>query len=108
MGDFISKLTSFDTLIGERLVKIVYFIGLVVIALSFVVGLFGAFATLQYSFLGFLGQLIMVPIIALLSVLFWRFICEIYILFFSLHNKVTRITDIAERNDHTARPDPGV
>lgn len=104
MGDIVSKFLSFDKLIGETLIKIVYFIGLAGILIGFVIGFFASFALIGTSFLAFLGQLVLLPIVAIFSLLFWRFICEMYILFFSLHNKVDTITAIAERTHPEVKP----
>ena len=107
MGDILGKLTNFDKLIGERLIKILYFIGLVIIAIGFLFGIIAAVALLGQGFGAFLVQLILTPVFTLLAVLFWRFTCELYILFFSMHNKLTKLTEIAERTHPAPTTEPG-
>lgn len=80
----INQFLSFDKLIGSKLITILYYLGLIGIALGVLGGIFGALAMLGVNFLGGIGTLIVVLIGGAVGVLFWRFICEIYMLFFRI------------------------
>lgn len=82
---------TFDKLIGTKLIKILYFIGLALIALSIIVGLFNGLGAMRYSFLSGLGMMVGVLIGGVLMVVFWRFLCEIYMLFFRMSDDLRDI-----------------
>lgn len=66
----LQQFLSFDKLIGTKLIKILYFVGLIGIVLGGVGSLFAGFQ------IG-IGAVVMAIIGTLAGVLFWRFICEI-------------------------------
>ena len=71
---------TFDKLIGTKLIKVLYYLGLLGIVLSGIAGLFGGIMTLGSSFIGGLaaiGMAILVTIIVSLSGVFCvKFICS--------------------------------
>lgn len=91
MGDLINRFLSFDKLIGTSLIKILYYIGLVLIALSAVLQMLGALALLVSEPLAALGLLIIAPIGGAIAVLFWRFLCELYLLLFRMSDDLRDI-----------------
>jgi len=91
MGDIIKRFTSFDKMMGTSIIKVLYFIGVVFIALSTVLAMFGALASMGQSFVGGVGALVLAPIMGVIGLLFWRFMCEIYILFFKISDDVSAI-----------------
>jgi len=75
---------SFDKLIGTKLIKFLYFLGLIGIVLFTIVGVFGGIVALGSSFLGGLSAIAGTLIGAAVFAVFWRFMCEIYMLFFRM------------------------
>ena len=75
---------SFDKLIGTKLIKILYFLGLIGIVLGGIAGIFGGLAGMRMSFIGGLGAAIGAVIVTALGIVFWRFLCELYMLFFRM------------------------
>jgi len=90
---------GFDQLIGTRLIKVLYYVGLVGIGLFAITGIFGGFAAMGSSFLGGLGAIVMAIIGALVGAAFWRFMCEIYMLFFRMSDDLRDI-----KNHQLGRP----
>lgn len=76
---------GFDKLIGTKLIKILYYIGLVSIVGGAV---FAAFGGLQEAGI---GGFFSVLIAAAFILLFWRFMCEIYMLFFRMSDDLRDI-----------------
>ena len=80
----LNQFLSFDKMIGSSLIKILYYLGLLGIALGVLGGIFGGLGTMGYSFFGGLGMVIGSLIGGVLAVLFWRFMCELYMLLFRM------------------------
>jgi hypothetical protein len=81
--DFVKTFLSFDKLIGTSLVKFIYFVGLVLIALGC---LFFMFSGFQFGFLQGIGTLVIGPIVGIIWVLFWRFASELWMIAFKISN----------------------
>jgi len=75
---------SFDKLIGTKLIKILYYVGLAGIILA---GLGSLFAGFKLGIGAILGAIIG----TIAGILFWRFICEIYMLFFRMSDDLRDI-----------------
>lgn len=90
---------SFDKLIGTKLIKVLYFVGLIGIALAGIMSLFGAIMSLGGGF--FLGLRLIAAAIfgTVVALLFWRFMCEIYLLFFRMSDDLRDI-----KNHQLGRP----
>jgi hypothetical protein len=84
VGNFL----TFDKLMGSALVKIVYFLGLIGIALGFVGGILSAFGLFFVNFGLGLGMLIAVPIGCIFALCFLRFACELYIVLFRMGDDI--------------------
>jgi hypothetical protein len=89
MNDIISRFTSFDKLIATGLIKILYWIGIVVILLF---ALLGAFSGFGRGFMTGLGSLVLAPVVAVIGIIFWRFLCELYIAIFGMYNRLGEIS----------------
>jgi hypothetical protein len=86
--DIVSRFLSFDKLMGASLVKLVYYLGIIGIILSTLGTMFSGFA------LGIgagLWMFIVAPIGGLIALLFWRFVCELYIVLFRLGEDVSAL-----------------
>ena len=83
--------TNFDQLIGTKLIKILYFLGLAGIVFFGLVGIIAGFAAMGQGFFAGIGAIIATLIGTAIAVVFWRFMCEIYLLFFRLSDDVRDI-----------------
>ncbi len=81
----LSNLFSFDKMISESIIKIVYYIGLLLIAIGLVMSVFGAF---KAGAVGFIPALLTAIIGAVLSVLLWRVFCECIIILFRMYARL--------------------
>lgn len=76
---------GFDKLLGRQLITILYYLGLIGIAFGFIAGLLGGLGMMVgVSFFGGVGMIIATVIGTAVGVLFWRFVCELYVLFFRM------------------------
>ena len=92
-GGVASRFLSFETMIAPSLIRFIYFAGLVCIAISAVVMLFGGLGAMRYSFLSGVGTLIMAGVVLVLGTVMWRFYCELMILLFRIYDRLTEIRD---------------
>lgn len=90
---FVAKLLSFDSMIGGSLIKIIYFVGLGLIALGAVAGTLSGLSLMAFSFATGLGTILLVLIGSGFGVLVWRFSCELWILLFRMHDLLVEIRD---------------
>ena len=87
--NIVTQFLSFDKLIGQGLVKIVYFVGLIGIVL-------GGLASLVFSMTiggigGLFTGLIGAVIGGVLGICFWRFACELYLVLYRLGDDIAAI-----------------
>lgn len=99
MPDIIKRFTSFDRLIATTLIKILYWIGLIGIALGTLIAMIGALGMMTQSFAAGFGAFVLAPIGGLIGLLFWRFLMEIYIVIFSIHDRLGEIRDLKTAPD---------
>jgi hypothetical protein len=90
MNGIIGRFTSFDKLIAPSLIKFLYWVGVVFIVLGVVVGAFGSFTQ---GFMAGIGGLIAAPIAGLIGLIFWRFLCEVYLVIFGIYDRLGEIKD---------------
>ena len=91
MGDIVNRFLNFDKMMGTSIIKVLYYVGMVFIALGVIGAMFTALGSMGSSFIGGVIGLIMAPVMGLIGLLFWRFMCEIYILFFKISDDVAAI-----------------
>ena len=96
----LQQFLSFDKLIGTKLIKILYYLGLVGIALGGIGDLFGAIASMRSGFIEGLGALVVAIIGIILFLVFWRFMCEIYMLFFRMSDDLRDIKNEKLGREH--------
>ncbi|MBI1364953.1 MAG: DUF4282 domain-containing protein [Alphaproteobacteria bacterium] len=94
MDGIIKRFTSFDKLIATSLIKLLYWIGIVFIAIGVVVGALGAF---RAGFMAGVGGIIIAPIAGVIGLIFWRFLCEIYIVLFGMYDRLGDIKSLLEK-----------
>jgi hypothetical protein len=98
MGSLLRRLLSFDRLIGPRLVKIVYFFGSAMIVLALVGTLMSAvFALAGGNVGGGLMQVIAAPAVAAVALVYWRFLCELFMLAFLAYERMGEMRDLLAR-----------
>jgi len=82
---------SFDKLIGTKLIKILYYLGLIGIVITGLATIIGALKDFRYNFFSGLAGLIGILIGLVIALVFWRFLCEIYMLFFRMSDDLRDI-----------------
>ncbi len=89
----IKRFWGFDELIGSSLIKFIYYVGLVLIGLATLVALFRALGMLGDD--AGIGLLMLIGAVlgGAIMVIFWRFICEIYILAYLFYARMGEIRD---------------
>lgn len=92
-SSWFGKFLSFESLIGQDLIKFVYFAGLVVGAIVTIILMFASLASAGSSRgLGLMG-LFVFPLIAAFALIVWRFYCELAILLFQMYHRMGEIRD---------------
>lgn len=93
MGGIIKRFTSFDRLIATTLIKILYWIGLIGALVFVVIAMLGGLFNMTQDFFAGLGVFVGAPIAGAVYLLFWRFLMEVYIVIFSIHDRLGEIRD---------------
>ncbi len=93
MHAIIERFWGFDKLLGPVLVKIIYYLGLAAIALGVFFAMLGGLFMLPNSAIGGLGMLLVAPVVGAVALVYWRFLCEIFILAFETYNRLGEIRD---------------
>lgn len=93
MPEFIKRFLTFDRLIATTLIKILYWIGLISIAIFVVVAMFGGLIGMTQDFATGFAAFVGAPLLGALLLLFWRFAMEVYIVIFSIHDRLGEIRD---------------
>ena len=88
MDGILSRFMTFDKLIATSLIKLLYWIGIVLIGIATVLGMFSGFAN---GFLSGVGSIIFAPIGGVIAIIFWRFMCEVYIVLFGAYDRLGNI-----------------
>lgn len=89
----VNDLLSFDKLIATRVMKLVYAIGMVGIALMGVVTFLGSFSAMRQSFATGVGTMLLAVVGTALGVLLWRVMCELWLLGFNIYDRLGEIRD---------------
>lgn len=93
--DLVKRFWGFDHMIGSALIKIIYYIGLFAILIGTVLAMFGG--GLMGAMMGSSGggamMFILAPILGVIYLVFWRFICEMWLLMFLMYNRMGEIRD---------------
>ena len=87
----ISSFLTFDKLIGTKLIKALYYIGMALILIFGVIAIFGAIASIRYGVFSGLAAIFLALLGTLVGLVFWRFLCEIYLLFFRMSDDLRDI-----------------
>lgn len=95
MMSLVQRLLNFDRLIGPTLVKLVYYFGAVIIVIAAIGALLAAVFSLAGGNLGLgLMQLLAVPAVAAVAFVYWRFLCELFMLAFLAYERLGQVRDL--------------
>lgn len=93
MQSIIQRFWGFDKLLGPVLVKIIYYMGLAAIALAVFFGVIGGLFELPNNFIRAVIMLLLSPILGAVALVYWRFLCELFILAFEAYERLGEIRD---------------
>ena len=100
------RFLGFERLLGPTLVRIVYYVGAVVIVC---LTLFALLMALLALFGGNIGpgimQLLAVPAVGAVGFVYWRFVCELFMLAFLAYDRLTEVRDLMRVATGTPDPD---
>ncbi|MEO0981656.1 MAG: DUF4282 domain-containing protein [Pseudomonadota bacterium] len=103
MEGLFSRFLSFDKLIGASLIKIIYYAGLVLIAVWVLFFMFTSLGRIGNAPLSALGGFLLGPVFGAFVLLVWRFMCELYLLFFRMSEDIHELKAAMTKDD--AKPD---
>ena len=90
----LQRFLNFDRLIGPRLVKIVYYVGAVMIVLGVAATMLTAFFAMAGGDFGAgLMQLLAGPVVGAVALVFWRFSCELFMLSFLTYERLGQVRE---------------
>jgi Domain of unknown function (DUF4282) len=108
MQSILQRFIGFDRLLGPVLVKFVYYFGIAAI----IVMALGALLTAIFSLSsGNIGEgatrLIAAPVVAAVSLVYWRFLCELFMLAFRAYERLGEVRDsLRIATGQASAPDP--
>ena len=94
MNSIIQRFLGFDRLLGPVLVRIVYYVGMA--GLVIFVGatmLMGLLALFGGNVGGGVMQLLAAPAVGAVALVYWRFICELFMLAFLAYERLGEVRD---------------
>jgi hypothetical protein len=95
MPAIFQRFLNFDRLIGPTLVKLVYYVGLAGIVLGAIGVLFAALMSIfTGNFPQGIVQLIIAPLVATVGLIYWRFMCELFMLAFRGYERLGQVRDL--------------
>jgi len=108
MQSIIQRFLGFDRLLGPTLVRLVYYFGAAVIVVMAVGVLLTAVFSLAGGNFGTAAmQLLAVPAVAAVALLYWRFVCELFMLAFLAYDRLGEVRDLMRiATGQAAPPDP--
>lgn len=88
-GGIVARFWGFDELLGNSMIKLVYYIGFFLIILG------ALFTTFGGAFVegGNMWMLVIGPVSGILGLIFWRFFCELCLLAFLTYDRLGDIRD---------------
>jgi hypothetical protein len=108
MQSILRRFLGFERLLGPALVRLVYYFGAAVIVVMAGVNILLAFMGM---FAGNIGggamQLIATPAVAAVVFIYWRFLCELFMLAFLAYERLGEVRDLMRiAAGQPAPPDP--
>jgi multisubunit Na+/H+ antiporter MnhG subunit len=99
--EIVNRFLSFEKLMAGGLVKVVYWIGLVGIVLGTLFAFFNAFGLFRFDAGSAFVALIGAPIGGVLALVFWRVICELYLVLFRISDQLKEMNDALVKGPNT-------
>lgn len=108
MQSIIRRFLGFDRLLGPALVRLVYYFGAFVIVVSAGFWLFmGLMAIVTGNFGNGVMLLLAAPAIGAVSFVYWRFLCELFMLAFLAYERLGEVRDLMRIGvGQASAPDP--
>jgi len=108
MHSILRRFLGFDQLLGPALVRLVYFFGAAIIL---VMTGFNVLLALMAIFAGNIGsgamRLIATPAVAAVVFIYWRFLCELFMLAFLAYERLDEVRDLMRiAAGRPSAPDP--
>lgn len=93
MRDIVQRFIGFDRMLGPVLVKIIYYMVSAGIVLGVIAGLLAGVLGVAAGNLSGLVQIIAAPVVGAVALVYWRFLCELFILAFQSYERLGEIRD---------------
>ncbi len=94
MQAILQRFLGFDRMLGPALVKLVYYVGAaMIIGFAAFALVTGVMAMLAGSFGAGLMYLIAAPAVGAVALVYWRFVCELFMLAFLSYERLGEIRD---------------
>ncbi|MGE0741523.1 MAG: DUF4282 domain-containing protein [Hyphomonadaceae bacterium] len=108
MQSILQRFIGFDRLLGPVLAKFVYYFGAVVILALTAFGVLMALMALAAgNFSTGLMQLLATPAVGAVAFVYWRFVCELFLLAFLAYERMGEIRDtLRAATGAASAPDP--
>lgn len=108
MQSILTRFLGFDRLLGPTLVKIVYYVGaIMIVCVTGFAMLMGLLAVFAGNFGTGLMQLLAVPAVGAVALVYWRFVCELFMLAFLAYERLGEVRDTLRiAAGMAAEPDP--
>jgi Domain of unknown function (DUF4282) len=90
----VEELLNFEKLLSLKLLRIVYFLGLLGIGIAVLFAAFGALGVMRYSVATGLGTLVFALLAGSVGVLVWRVICELWTVLFGIYDRLGQIKEL--------------
>jgi len=84
----VADLASFEKLVAPKVLKIIYWLGLIGITLACLISFVGGLGVMQYSLATGLGTMLLSVIMFAFGVLLWRVVIEMYTVFFGIYERL--------------------
>ncbi len=84
----IADLANFEKLVAPKVLKVIYWLGLVGITLACLISFIGGLGVMQYSVATGLGTMLISIIAFAFGVLLWRVVIEMYTVFFGIYERL--------------------
>ena len=105
MPSIVKSFLGFDHLIGPGLVKLVYYFAAAIIVIMTGVGVaVGLFALAGGNFGTGVVQIVASPVVGLVALVYWRFLCELFMLAFLSYERLGDVRRLMA--NATGQPDP--
>ncbi|MBY0563800.1 MAG: DUF4282 domain-containing protein [Hyphomonadaceae bacterium] len=89
----LGSLMNFDRFVAPSLIRIVYWVGIVAIVLGALATMAGSLGSLSYSPTNAMGGIVIAIIGGLVGLLVWRVACEVWIVIFSINDRLGQLVE---------------